>query len=123
MRAPGTASPRAQQSPLAGAAAAAFGPAITLNSANLGNNGRVGFAAGGGIEWMFLPNWSIKGEYQYIGLRQGPVASASELNPFTGLPSPFVVTHRAASIGMHTARLGINYHFFSAPAAPVVARY
>jgi outer membrane immunogenic protein len=94
---------------------------FALTSATIGNNGRTGFAAGGGIEWKFLPNWSIKGEYQFIGLRQGPVASATEF--FFGLGTPFVVTHRAASIGMHTARIGLNYHFTLAPAAPVVARY
>jgi outer membrane immunogenic protein len=93
---------------------------FTLTSANIGNNGRVGFAAGGGIEWMFLPNWSVKGEYQYIGLQRGPVASATEF--FGGLGTPFLITRRDPALSIHTARIGINYHFFSAP-APVVARY
>ena len=34
-----------------------------FTAATVGNNGRVGYTIGGGIEWMFLPNWSIKGEY------------------------------------------------------------
>ncbi|MBV9394941.1 MAG: outer membrane beta-barrel protein, partial [Methylobacteriaceae bacterium] len=109
-------------------AAAVPGAAVTLTSANIGNNGRVGFVAGGGIEWMFLPNWSIKGEYQYIGLRQGPVAAANEFvvagpAAVVGLGTPFVVTHRNPQLGIHTARIGLNYHFTLAPAAPVVARY
>jgi outer membrane immunogenic protein len=92
-----------------------------FTATNLGNNGRVGFAAGGGVEWKFLPNWSIKGEYQYIGLRRGPVASASE---FVGLAgSAFVITHVNPPIAMHTGRIGLNYHFTLAPPAPVVARY
>jgi outer membrane immunogenic protein len=27
----------------------------------------VGYAAGGGIEWAFAPNWSMKAEYLYLG--------------------------------------------------------
>ena len=107
--------------PVVGAGAAVFGPTVTLTAANRGTNGRIGFAAGGGIEWMFLPNWSIKGEYQYIGLARGPVAASNEF--FGGLGTPFVITHRTPAISMHTARIGLNYHFTLAPAAPVVARY
>ncbi len=92
-----------------------------FTSATIGNNGRTGFAAGGGVEWKFLPNWSIKGEYQYIGLRQGPVASANEF--VGGLGTAFVFSHRNPRIEMHTARIGLNYHFTLAPPAPVVARY
>ena len=28
----------------------------------------VGYSAGGGVEWMFLPNWSAKAEYLYYNL-------------------------------------------------------
>ena len=113
----------------AGAGAAVIpGAAITLASANIGNNGRTGFAAGGGVEWKFLPNWSVKGEYQFIGLRQGPLASATEIvatGPaiLVGAPTTFVMTHRNPSFGIHTARIGLNYHFTLAPPAPVVAKY
>jgi outer membrane immunogenic protein len=33
-----------------------------------GSNARVGWTGGGGIEWMFLPNWSLKGEALYYDL-------------------------------------------------------
>ena len=92
-----------------------------FSAANIGNNGRTGFAAGGGIEWMILPNWSIKGEYQYIGLRHGPVAAATEF--VGGLGTAFVISHQSPKLEMHTARIGLNYHFTLAPPAPVVARY
>jgi opacity protein-like surface antigen len=69
---------------------------------------------------MFLPNWSIKGEYQYIDLRQGPRATAIET--VGGLGTAFAISRVDPRIQMHTARVGLNYHFFSAP-APVVARY
>jgi outer membrane immunogenic protein len=91
-----------------------------FTAANIGNNGRVGYTIGGGIEWMFLPNWSIKGEYQYIDLRQGPRATAIET--VGGLGTAFAISRVDPRIQMHTARVGLNYHFFSAP-APVVARY
>jgi outer membrane immunogenic protein len=91
-----------------------------FTAANSNSNARMGFAAGGGVEWMFAPNWSIKGEYLYVGLRQGPRAVAVE---FVGAAATtFAINHVAPSIGMHTARLGVNYHFGSPP-APVVARY
>jgi outer membrane immunogenic protein len=32
------------------------------------SNTRVGWTAGGGVEWLFLPNWSIKLEYLYYDL-------------------------------------------------------
>ncbi|MEA2841390.1 MAG: outer rane immunogenic protein [Methylobacteriaceae bacterium] len=92
-----------------------------FTAANIGNNGRVGYAAGGGIEWMFLPNWSIKGEYQYIDLRRGPAAAAVET--VGGLGTAFAIHRVDPRIQMHTARIGLNYHFTLAPPAPVVARY
>jgi outer membrane immunogenic protein len=92
-----------------------------FTAANVGNNGRTGFAAGGGIEWKFLPNWSIKGEYQYIALRQGPRAAATEF--VGGLGTAFVINRTDPRIQMHTVRVGLNYHFNMAPPAAVVARY
>jgi outer membrane immunogenic protein len=99
----------------------AYTDSFGFSAANLGNNGRVGYTIGGGIEWMFLPNWSIKGEYQYIDLRHGPRVAANEF--VGGVGTAFVVSRTDPRIQMHTARIGLNYHFFSAPAAPVVARY
>jgi len=92
-----------------------------FTAANNGNSGRTGYTIGGGIEWMILPNWSIKGEYQYISLRQGPRVGAIET--VGGLGTAFAINHVNPRVDMHTARIGLNYHFFSAPAAPVVARY
>ena len=51
-----------------------------FSAANIGNNGRTGFAAGGGIEWIFLPNWSLKAEYQNsacVTARSRPLPSSS----------------------------------------------
>jgi outer membrane immunogenic protein len=88
---------------------------------NNGTSGRTGYAVGGGIEWMFAPNWSIKGEYQYLGFRRGPNDSAIET--VGGVPSAFLITRNAQATSLHTARVGVNYHFNWAESAPVVARY
>ena len=32
------------------------------------SNSRVGWTAGGGVEWLFAPNWSVKVEYLYYDL-------------------------------------------------------
>jgi outer membrane immunogenic protein len=99
----------------------AYTDTFGFSAFNSGNNGRYGFAAGGGIEWMFLPNWSIKGEYQYIALRAGPRAAATEF--VGGVGTAFVINRVDPRIAMHTARIGLNYHFGWAPPPAVVARY
>ena len=39
-----------------------------LGNGNNGSNSRVGYTLGGGLEWMFLPNWSLKAEALYYDL-------------------------------------------------------
>ena len=76
------------------------------------NGFNVGWTAGGGFEWMFSPNWSVKAEYLYVDLG----SSNNNWNNF-GLTSN--ITKSTA----HVARLGVNYHFNWGAPAPVVARY
>ena len=54
-----------------------------------------GYVVGAGIEQAFLPNWSAKVEYLYLGLSQPTVLPASVSS---GFPS-------------NVMRLGVNYHF------------
>ena len=49
------------------AGAATTNPAVTLSNANYQKT-LVGWTAGGGLEWMFMPNWSLKAEYLYYDL-------------------------------------------------------
>ncbi|MCC7346545.1 MAG: porin family protein, partial [Variibacter sp.] len=69
----------------------------------------VGWTAGGGVEYMFAPNWSLKAEALYydLGSRNYLVDAGLTVN----------ASHRGA-----VARGGINYHF-NWGGAPVVARY
>jgi outer membrane immunogenic protein len=74
------------------------------------NNFKVGWTGGGGFEYMFTPNWSVKAEYLYVDLGR-----QSSNFAFFG--------NGAARSTAHVARLGVNYHFNWGAPAPVVARY
>jgi outer membrane immunogenic protein len=94
---------------------------------------RVGFAGGFGVEWMFLPGWSLKAEALYYDLgtnfRNGNGNGATLNNiafapaAFPGVPftsSLVQVDNRVRGV---IARAGVNYHFTWGLPAPVVARY
>jgi outer membrane immunogenic protein len=82
---------------------------------------RAGWTAGGGVEWMFLPNWSAKVEYLYYDL--GNVAIA--LSPLAYDVPPLYVSAPYAQTRFdgHIVRGGVNYHFNWGAPAPVVAKY
>ncbi|HMK90215.1 MAG TPA: outer membrane beta-barrel protein [Methylocystis sp.] len=87
---------------------------------------RVGWTAGGGVEWLFLPNWSVKVEYLYFDLGSANLSnSAPSVNVFTGTNSQAVYGTPYASTKFqgNVVRAGVNYHFNWAPPAPVVAKY
>ena len=73
-------------------------------------NHRDGYTVGAGIEYMFTPNWSIKGEYQYYNFGN---------TSFTSGPAPIVGSRFHDD--EHTVKLGINYRF--GWGGPVVAKY
>jgi outer membrane immunogenic protein len=80
---------------------------------------RVGWTAGGGVEWLFLPQWSAKAEYLYYNL--GSVSAAGNLS-FNG--APVGVTAVSSQFKGHVVRAGVNYHFnLFNPPAPVVAKF
>ncbi len=88
-------------------------------------NTLAGWTAGGGVEWMFMPNWSAKVEYLYydLGSVRTPGALVSGPNPAGGNPLGWAYgaqssTHFSGNI----VRAGLNYHFNWA-SAPVVAKY
>jgi outer membrane immunogenic protein len=80
---------------------------------------RVGWTAGGGLEWMFWPNWSAKVEYLYYDL--GTVSTA------TAAVRPNLVWGYASQTTQrfngNIVRAGVNYHFNWGAPAPVVAKY
>ena len=77
-----------------------------------------GWTAGGGLEWMFMPNWSLKAEALYWDLGRMNVETAA-FNPTLN-----TVSWGRSSVNYSgvTARAGVNYHF-NWGSAPVVAKY
>jgi outer membrane immunogenic protein len=82
-----------------------------------------GWTAGGGAEWMFMPNWSLKAEALYWDLGRMNVQTAS-----VGVAGVPVVANTlgwgrtSVSYQGVQAKVGVNYHF-NWGAAPVVAAY
>lgn len=56
-----------------------------------------GYTLGGGIEWQFAPNWSLKTEYLYVDLGEQTLSG----------PSGTYTT----DTDFHTVRAGINFRF------------
>jgi len=89
---------------------------------------RVGWTAGGGLEWMFAPHWSAKVEYLYYDL--GSVSYNSGISGSLGLSAaangPAIMLNSVSTSTRYNGqivRAGVNYHFnWLAPAA-VLAKY
>jgi outer membrane immunogenic protein len=89
------------------ASATLTGPGATFTSSRTGS----GWMLGGGIEWAFAQNWTLKLDYQFIELDNNTLT-----NGFV-VPDTFTTHHADIS----TLTVGVNYLFnWSAPApAPV----
>lgn len=81
--------------------------ATNFNTENSQPNGVWGGVVGGGLEWMFLPQWSAKAEYLFI--------------PSFGTSTPSDLAGKLTERNVSIARFGVNYHFGGD--APVTARY
>jgi outer membrane immunogenic protein len=76
------------------------------------SNTRTGWTVGGGVEWLFLPNWSAKLEYLYTDLSSSGVSGWNGYNYGYHVHPEF-----------NTVRVGVNYHFNWGAPAPVLAKY
>jgi outer membrane immunogenic protein len=65
---------------------------------------RTGWAAGGGVEWMLAPHWTLRGEYLYIDLGSQSVTAG------TVLPSVFAF-NASATYHENIARAALNFGF------------
>jgi outer membrane immunogenic protein len=68
---------------------------------------RLGWTAGGGIEWAFWRNWSVKLEYDYYGFGS---RSVTFIDPNTGNTGPANIKQTIQVI-----MLGLNFHPFPGP--------
>jgi outer membrane immunogenic protein len=69
-----------------------------------------GWTAGGGLEWAFLPNWSLKGEYLFVSLHNDSLTETAQavLNP-GDIPASFNANFSRANYNI--VRVGLNYQF------------
>lgn len=100
------------------------------NNNDNGNNWLFGYAVGGGVEWAFFNNWSIKAEYLYTDIRR---TDNNNNNFFNN--SNFFNNNDLFRERNHIVRAGLNYRFnwgfgYGAPApvmpvapAPMVRKY
>jgi outer membrane immunogenic protein len=63
-------------------------------------NSKSGWTVGGGLEYMFAPSWSVKGEYQYYNFGNTTFAAGP----------PALVGNRFRD-DEHTVKVGVNYRF------------
>lgn len=112
----------------------ALGASITQPFIGGGNVSQinVGWNVGGGVEWMFMPNWSLKGEAIYYNLGNATVHTGSFAPNVLGVSFPgntlawgLAATTGASQVNYQgvIARAGVNYHFNFGGSYPVVAKY
>ena len=70
-----------------------------------GNNSNFGWTAGFGLEWAFWNNWSLRAEYDFVGLGNRTYTVAPGPTIFGG----DVITYSYPSFSIMT--LGVNYKF------------
>lgn len=70
----------------------------------------VGWTVGGGLEWMFAPGLSLKGEFLYYDLGKGNFQSGA-LTTNALLVSNAVTSTSSVRYDGYIFRLGLNYHF------------
>jgi outer membrane immunogenic protein len=86
----------------------------TPEAASISEN-ELGWTAGGGIEYSFNKNWSIKTEYLFarfdVDDATGVLANANGSSPLPGLVDSAAFINSLSDLDIHTLRAGINYKF------------
>jgi outer membrane immunogenic protein len=79
----------------AGLAVADFNNTVNVGGLTFSDSDtKAGYAAGGGVEWAFAPNWSMKAEYLYLGFGDETLSSGFRIND-----------------DFQTVRVGLNHKF------------
>lgn len=91
-----------------------FAPLVTARGSAEENH--LGYAVGGGLEWMMGQGWSMKAEYVYVNLGEANnrmTGTAYPNGPSPPFPAPFPHTTDSlpADLTIHTVRVGVNYRF------------
>lgn len=74
-----------------------------------------GWTVGAGVEWMFAPGWSARGEYLHVDLGKinsamPPLVYTHGSYGFAGGPA-VIGTASSARFTDDVIRIGVNYHF------------
>jgi outer membrane immunogenic protein len=82
-----------------------------------------GWTIGGGFEWLFQPNWSLKAEALYydlgsLNVQTFAIAGNNDYTPITAVGTTTRVNYQGV-----IARVGVNYHVNWFAPAPVLAKY
>jgi outer membrane immunogenic protein len=93
----------------AGASAAATIPNGVI--AEAANFTMTGYTVGGGFEWMFVPGWSVFGEYNYMdfGTKNVNISSTGMVPGFG--PAGALADTAATKLRTQTLIVGVNYKF------------
>jgi outer membrane immunogenic protein len=75
------------------------------------NSGLDGWVVGGGIEYLWSPNWSIKAEYLHFDFGKNTSSWYD--------PSCYTTWNFDRDLQVDTFKVGINYHFANNYAAPL----
>jgi len=93
---------------------------------------RTGWTAGGGVEWAFRPNLSLKVEYLYVDLGGSATIwdgrgchKCPPPPPGPVVPPAFISTQTGAPNRFSTIKAGLNYrfNFLGAPGAPFLGSF
>jgi outer membrane immunogenic protein len=90
-------------------------PAVAVSASN--NNAH--WTVGGGIEWAFANNWTLKAEYMAIGLENNSPCGFVTGGPI--IPAGNDCWNHSGLGAVSTFKVGVNYLFGGG--VPVVARY
>jgi outer membrane immunogenic protein len=70
-----------------------------------GLDSRIGWTAGGGVEWAFSGSWSAKIEYDYFGFGRTNVLMSDSINTFSGSVN--------VKQSVQMVKLGLNFHVWA----------
>jgi outer membrane immunogenic protein len=82
-----------------------------------------GWTAGGGVEWLFYPNWSLKVEYLYYDLGHVNFTMSPLVNFVGGVPVTVGASTASTRFNGNIVRAGLNYHIDLSMLAPIFAHF
>ncbi|MGA8172044.1 MAG: outer membrane beta-barrel protein [Methylocystis sp.] len=83
----------------------------------------VGYAVGGGVEWLFAKNWSAKAEYLYYDLGSVTTTGVQYSYKSPAGVAQISTAQSSSSFNGHVVRVGLNYHVNWGAPAPIAAKY